>query len=85
MSVQQGQINNEEGTNQLAFLFDDNNAAGEEFNNVQSHITVMKDISDDQVNYRDTFVDIHFDLLSKDENRLKRKKYYSKVVKLVNI
>ncbi|XP_025192847.1 uncharacterized protein LOC112592900 [Melanaphis sacchari] len=41
----------------------------EEFDNIQNHIEA-KDTSEDQVNYRDTFVDMYFDLIAKAEDRL---------------
>jgi len=41
----------------------------EEFDNIQNHIEA-KDTSENRVNYRDTFVDMYFSLMSKVEDRL---------------
>jgi hypothetical protein len=41
----------------------------EAFDNIQNHIEA-KDASEDQMNYRDTFVDMYFDIMAKAEDRL---------------
>jgi len=81
-NIRRGQIKSQL-TKFQAFLCDDNSKnktelrlrkekiekLWEEFDNIQSYIET-KDTSEDQVNYKDAFMDMYFDLMTKAEDRL---------------